>query len=84
MPSLVTTGRSRGVKEVQEVYRGHAIDLSRSTQWSAVVTEIATGEILPTKATALLREGETVALKRGRQLVDLYIEACAKREADAA
>ena len=69
---------------MQEVYRGHAIDLSCSTLWSAVLTEVASGIVLPTKATALLREGKTAALRRGRRLVDLYIEANAKGEADAA
>lgn len=74
----------RGQGQVQEVYRGHAINLSRSTLWSAVLTELASGAVLPTKATALLGEGKTVALSRGRKLVDLYVEADARAEADAA
>jgi hypothetical protein len=69
---------------VREVYRGHAIDLSCSRLWSAVLTDLATGAMLPTKATALLHEGGEVALGRGRKLVDLYIDASARREANAA
>jgi len=69
---------------VDEQYRGHAIRISRSSMWHAVLVELDSGTTLPTKATALMREGRTVALERAHELVDLYIDGVAARAADAA
>ena len=69
---------------VDEQYRGHAIRISRSSMWHAVLVELDSGTILPTKATALMREGRTVALERAQELVDIYIDGVAARAADAA
>jgi hypothetical protein len=55
-----------------EDYRGHLIRIVRSGGWSAVITELSTGAELPTKATALTREGRHVALARARELIDVY------------
>ncbi|WP_421761391.1 hypothetical protein [Devosia sp.] len=52
--------------------------------WHAVLVELDSGTTLPTKATALMREGRTVALERAHELVDLYIDGVAARAADAA
>jgi len=57
-----------------EDYRGHLIRIERSAGWSAVITELSTGAELPTKATALSREGRQVALARARQLIDVYAD----------
>lgn len=57
-----------------EDYRGHLIRIERCCGWSAVITELSTGAELPTKATALTREGRHVALARARQLVDVYAD----------
>ena len=56
-----------------EHYRGHRIDLARTRFWEAVIVEAETGITLPTKATALLKEGRSVALRRACHLVDLYL-----------
>ena len=69
---------------MQEVYRGHVIRLSRTSVWSAVLTEVATGAMLPTKATALEIEGYAVALIRARKLVDMYATADVAAQSDAA
>jgi hypothetical protein len=56
-----------------EVYRGHSIQLTRTQAWEAVITEVATGIVLPTKATARLQEGHAVAARRACKLIDLYV-----------
>ena len=56
-----------------EHYRGHRIDLARTRFWEAVIIETETGITLPTKATALLKEGRSVALRRACKLIDLYL-----------
>lgn len=56
-----------------ENYRGHSIQVTRTRFWDAVIVEAETGIILPTKATASLREGRSVAYARACQLVDLYV-----------
>jgi len=60
---------------VDESYRGYTIRISCGAIWHAVLVEAATGIVLPTKATARLREGHIVALKRAQELVDLYCRA---------
>lgn len=69
---------------VDEQYRGHVIRITRSGMWHAVLVELDSGTILPTKATALMREGRTVALERAQELVDLYIDGVNRRAANAA
>lgn len=58
-----------------ENYRGHSIQVTRTRFWDAVIVEAETGLILPTKATALLREGRSVAIARACELIDLYVDA---------
>lgn len=58
-----------------ENYRGHSIQVTRTRFWDAVIIEAETGMVLPTKATAQLREGRSVAVARACELIDLYIEA---------
>jgi hypothetical protein len=60
---------------LNEEYRGHCIHVTRSRFWDAVIIEADSGVMLPTKATALLREGEWAAIERAHELIDLYVEA---------
>ncbi len=69
---------------VNEYYRGHAIRITRAGMWHAVLVELESGTILPTKATALTREGRAIVLERAQELVDLYIDGVAARAAHAA
>ena len=57
---------------LDDSYRGYIIRVTRAAQWHAILLEPGTGAVLPTKATALLREGRGMALERARKLVDLY------------
>ncbi len=57
-----------------EHYRGHRIPLTRTRCWDAVIVEVATGIVMPTKATAQLSEGQFVAVARACELIDLYID----------
>lgn len=57
---------------LDDSYRGYTIRVTRAAQWHAILLEPGTGAVLPTKATALLREGRGMALERARKLVDLY------------
>jgi len=56
-----------------ENYRGHSIRVTRTRFWDAVIIESETGTVLPTKATAMLHEGRSVAVARACELIDLYI-----------
>ena len=67
-----------------EQYRGHAIRLARTSHWDAVLIELETGTTLPTKATALMREGRGVALARAQHLIDIYLDGTAARVSYAA
>ena len=58
-----------------ENYRGHSIQVTRTRFWDAVIVEARTGIVLPTKATAQLHEGRSVAVARACELIDLYIDA---------
>lgn len=60
---------------VNREYRGHCIQLTCHRLWDAVIVDTETGVMLPTKATALLREGRGVAIARACKLIDLYVEA---------
>jgi len=60
---------------LDDSYRGYTIRVTRASQWHAILIESGTGAVLPTKATALLREGRGVAMDRARDLVDLYAAA---------
>lgn len=60
---------------LDDSYRGYIIRVTRAAQWHAILLEPGTGAVLPTKATALLREGRGVAMERARKLVDLYATA---------
>lgn len=67
-----------------ETYRGHCITITRTRLWDAVIVEAATGVVLPTKATAMLDEGRSVAIARACDLIDLYVgEAPVQRWHDA-
>ena len=57
-----------------EHYRGHRIQLTRKRRWDAVIVEDSTGIVLPTKATAQLGEGQSVAVARACELIDIYID----------
>ena len=63
---------------LDDSYRGYIIRVTRAAQWHAILLEPGTGAVLPTKATALLREGRGMALERARKLVDLYAAAFAE------
>lgn len=58
-----------------ENYRGHSIEVTQSRIWDAVIVEAETGIVLPTKATAQLHEGRSVAVARACELIDLYLDA---------
>lgn len=58
-----------------ENYRGHSIQITRARLWDAVIIEAETGIVLPTKATAQLHEGRSVAVARACELIDLYMDA---------
>ncbi|MBL0966382.1 MAG: hypothetical protein IBJ05_06060 [Blastomonas sp.] len=57
-----------------EHYRGHRIQLTRTRCWDAIIVEDSTGIVLPTKATAQLGEGQSVAVARACELIDIYID----------
>ncbi len=69
---------------LDDSYRGYTIRVTRAAQWHAILMEPGTGAVLPTKATALLREGRGVALERARPLVDIYAAAFGGLEERAA
>ena len=56
-----------------ETYRGHRITITRTRVWDAIIVEVETGMVLPTKATAMLHEGRLVAIARAHDLIDLYV-----------
>ena len=56
-----------------ENYRGHSIQVTRTRFWDAVIVEAESGNVLPTKATAQLHEGRSVAIARACELIDLYV-----------
>lgn len=58
-----------------ENYRGHSIQVTRARLWDAIIIEAKTGIVLPTKATAQLHEGRSVAVARACELIDLYMDA---------
>lgn len=60
---------------LDDSYRGYTIRVTRAAQWHAILLEPGTGAVLPTKATALLREGRGIAMDRARDLVDIYATA---------
>jgi hypothetical protein len=65
--------RVLGVGGLTEKYRGHSIQVTRTRSWDAVIVEAETGIVLPTKATAQLHEGRSVAIARACELIDLYV-----------
>ena len=81
---ISTLRNSAGEHLLDDSYRGYTISITRSVRWDAVLIETATGLVLPTKATALLGEGRSIAILRARALVDLYANAAATREPRAA
>lgn len=81
---ISTLRDSPGEYVLDDSYRGYAIRITRTTRWDAVLVEVATGQVMPTKATALLREGRDVAIVRARALVDVYANAEARRVSRAA
>lgn len=81
---ISTLRDSAGEDLLDDSYRGYTIRITRATRWDAVLIEAATGLVLPTKATSLLREGRDVAVVRARALVDLYANGEAARVSRAA
>ena len=81
---ISTLRDSAGEDLLDDSYRGYTIRITRTTRWDAVLIEAATGLVLPTKATSLLREGRDVAIVRARALVDIYANADAARVSRAA
>ena len=81
---ISTLRDSAGEYLLDDSYRGYTIRLARTTRWDAVLIEAATGHVMPTKATSLLREGRDVAIVRARALVDVYANAEAARVSRAA
>ena len=71
-------------REVDETYRGYTIRVTRNVRWDAILVDMATGTVLPTKATALMREGRTIAIDRARALIDIYAKAAETRRERAA
>jgi len=69
---------------LDDSYRGYIIRVTRAAQWHAILLEPGTGAVLPTKATALLREGRGVAMERAQRLVDIYAAAFEELRARAA
>ena len=69
---------------MDDSYRGYTIRITRTTRWDAVLIEAATGQVMPTKSTALFREGRDVAIVRARALVEIYANAEAARVSRAA
>lgn len=63
---------------MDETYRGYTIRVTRAALWHAVMIEPGSGAVLPTKATALMREGRTIAIDRARVLIDIYARALAR------
>jgi hypothetical protein len=60
---------------LSENYRGHSIQVTRTRCWDAVIVEASSGVVLPTKATAQLDEGRSVAIARACELIDIYVDA---------
>ena len=56
------------------LYRGVWIVLLRDARLTAELTELRTGDPLPTSAAASFEEGASVCMERARSLVDLYKE----------
>lgn len=54
-------------------YRGFEIDLSAGAEWSAGITNAATGHRWSQRATAPLSAGQEAALKRAQNLVDAFL-----------
>lgn len=69
---------------MSENYRGHSILVTLKRTWDAVIIEVETGMVLPTKATAQLHEGRSVAVARAHELIDLYIDAAPFERLEAA
>jgi hypothetical protein len=67
-----------------EHYRGHTIQVTRTGCWDAVIVEAMTGIVLPTKATAQLHEGRSVAVARACELIDLYAGSVSRQASRAA
>jgi len=62
---------------LSENYRGHSIQVTRTRFWDAVIVEASSGVVLPTKATAQLDEGRSIAMVRAYELIDIYVDAAA-------
>lgn len=69
---------------MDEHYRGCMIQLTRTAIWHAVIVDRDSGAIYPTKATALLGEGRGMAMKRARELIDIYARTSEARAGRAA
>ena len=57
-----------------ENYRGHSIQITRERFWDAIIVDVETGIVFPTKATAQLHEGRSVAIARACELIDIYLD----------
>ncbi len=72
---ISTSYNYAGDYALDDSYRGYTIRVTRAAQWHAILLEPGTGAVLPTKATALLREGRGIAMDRACKLVDIYVTA---------
>lgn len=84
MFDTILSAWSWGLAVLTETYRGHSIRVSRARFWDAVITHAETGVTLPTKATAGLEEGASVAIARACELIDLYLDATSRQRWHAA
>lgn len=81
---ISTLNDSAGEYVLDDSYRGYTIRITCTTRWDAVLIEAATGLVMPTKVTSLLRDGRDAALLRARALIDVYANAEAARVSRAA
>lgn len=81
---ICTRYNHAGDYALDDSYRGYTIRITRSVRWDAVLVEAATGEVMPTKATALLSEGRSIAVIRARSFIDIYANAEMARVSRAA
>ncbi len=54
-------------------YRGFEISLSAQDEWSAQITNAATGKTWSQRLTAPIAEGQAQCLKRAQNLVDAFL-----------
>jgi hypothetical protein len=70
-PLMVRDGSGDGV---QYEYRGHGIELVEIDGWSALLIDLETGVLLPTKVIADPGESRGEVARRAHHLIDIYID----------